>query len=579
MTDTTPFYLKFGRKSANTAVVKFFMSTDTIVMNKAFFLQKRSKGPGMKKKSIHFFYVVSWCILWLSTATCSKKAPVQNKRTNIRPDFFSLTPDPIRDCHIIPRKSTNLSLSEGQKISPEKLKILISAVRKMLPNYLQVRVSSEQIRNPTPDSLRSEIDLYVEDQKLCEGSYRVHFRNGEILLDSRLSDINLPDHPPEFKSVDADPDFILSQLSTTKDINFSSKPKIDATPCLSVIGGQWEQGWTFTLTHPKTLTSQGLMTGQTLKYFEPVQYSLSTELQLYDKNHLSGKEKIVSIHNMQNNGFLCSDDFVTRADAKSIPDQGLYIADSMNPEDLYFQALSSFAYASEAVRHLSASGMTPWYLSQVQLWFTDKMTTPSYIPPVGSAQLPTIILPREGDQLKYFRTDSDVVYHEFGHHLVYKSARDITKNSVFAIHDGLADFLAYALNDDPCLAESLCVDAGSGCTSNQCLRTANNSLTLQSLPPIDTLERYEHYQHAELISGLLWDLKTDQQWNRKQSLSFIVQVIEYLDYSADFNNFSDALIFAEDDLFTGTMACKLRNHLKKRGFQVKPSPQSQCNNH
>src|SRR5690606_2594621 len=108
----------------------------------------------------------------------------------------------------------------------------------------------------------------------------------------------------------------------------------------------------------------------------------------------------------------------------------------------------------------------------------------------------------DGEKLQNLPKDSDVVSHELGHHVIFQSLTS-TKGESLVMHEGLADYFAFARTDDPCLGESIC-PAGSpvGCElESQCLRTADNTYVLN----VDTKSE-EHFK-SQFISGMLWDLR------------------------------------------------------------------------
>ena len=107
----------------------------------------------------------------------------------------------------------------------------------------------------------------------------------------------------------------------------------------------------------------------------------------------------------------------------------------------------------------------------------------------------------DGSILKNLGLDADVVNHELGHHVIYQSI-DYLSGESLVVHEALADFFVFARSKDSCLGESICPeDSGACAVRAQCLRTADNSLRLDS----KNLPLQAHVR-SQFFSGFLWDL-------------------------------------------------------------------------
>ncbi len=116
-----------------------------------------------------------------------------------------------------------------------------------------------------------------------------------------------------------------------------------------------------------------------------------------------------------------------------------------------------------------------------------------YIPaPVG----PKIEIGKGNDVLKNLARDTDVVIHEFGHHVIYQHLKSHS-GEAGVLHEGTADYFAYAISGDPHLGTSIVV-------GGTYLRTAalGSELRYDSAD-----ERKGAHYLGQFWSAVLWDLR------------------------------------------------------------------------
>ena len=174
-----------------------------------------------------------------------------------------------------------------------------------------------------------------------------------------------------------------------------------------------------------------------------------------------------------------------------------------------------------------------------------------YVPP---PQGPSILIGRGGKTLTQLARDSDVVAHEFMHHVIYEfvqAHRD--ESGIF--HEGTADYFAYALNEDPRLAESTVIAGGP-------LRTA----LLPDTARFDSfaLDRSLHVR-GQVWSAMLWELRT------QIGESFDRTVYESLPYLGPDSGFRDAIIgllHADQALNRGIDRCRILEVAVRRGYAM-----------
>jgi hypothetical protein len=78
--------------------------------------------------------------------------------------------------------------------------------------------------------------------------------------------------------------------------------------------------------------------------------------------------------------------------------------------------------------------------------------------PDNAYYLPSVSAPEirigQGEKLKNLSRDIDVVSHEYAHHVIYRYLKE-SKGESGVLHEGTADYFAYAISDDPYLGESV----------------------------------------------------------------------------------------------------------------------------
>lgn len=94
--------------------------------------------------------------------------------------------------------------------------------------------------------------------------------------------------------------------------------------------------------------------------------------------------------------------------------------------------------------------------------------------------------------LRYLGRDSDVVLHEFGHHIMYRSVQANGRESI-SLHEGFSDYFTYAITGNNSLAESV--------KSGGPLRSGNKEGVLS-----DYKQKPAHLL-GEYWSSVLWELR------------------------------------------------------------------------
>ena len=174
----------------------------------------------------------------------------------------------------------------------------------------------------------------------------------------------------------------------------------------------------------------------------------------------------------------------------------------------------------------------------------------------------------DGEELRNLVSDSDVVSHEFGHHVIYKTLRKVDGESL-VLHEGLADFFAFSRTQDGCLGESICPMGSSACIlEGQCLRTSINTLKYQDevwKQWAGSRNRLGHL-HGQLISGMLWDLAKSGDVPVTVLPKLVLSGIGYFHQSSGFRDLMLGLFTADKELYASAYGAKIKAAAEARGL-------------
>lgn len=191
----------------------------------------------------------------------------------------------------------------------------------------------------------------------------------------------------------------------------------------------------------------------------------------------------------------------------------------------------------------------------------------------------------DGDILQNLSLDSDVVAHEIGHHMIFRSItstkyddNSTIKNHSGALHEGMADFFAYARSGDSCLGESICPAGSSLCIIPTCLRTAALSTTDWNYESSFYKSQPDAGVHIKgmLVAATLWDAMK-AGGNNLEFAKLTLNSIDYLKSPA--SSYSDlfiALVSSDQELFAGKYCPAIFASAKARGLGTLAAAAGSC---
>ena len=273
------------------------------------------------------------------------------------------------------------------------------------------------------------------------------------------------------------------------------------------------------------------------------------------ENSLEETTELVDINNIQSQQGLLdgahfrvygADEFAPRATAAG------KVFDYLPEEELLFDQVQAYYTLERA--HSFFSQFFSLKNDETLMVFTHSFpeNNAMYVP--GDSAMPGAIFLGTDDQvyMTNLNRDSDVLIHEYSHHIIYKFLT-ATWGESLTLHERTADFFAFVLSQDPYLAETLLPGKGF-------LRTAelNENRKYDS----ESMSRGSH-QLGEFWSSLLWEF---YQELGSDALTIIASSIHFWNERAQIADAILALTLADGNHFNGQNRCTILELAAKKGF-------------
>jgi len=274
-------------------------------------------------------------------------------------------------------------------------------------------------------------------------------------------------------------------------------------------------------------------------------------------------------------GTLRNDYFITGFGDDTVRNTAPFDADQSNAR--HFDEQSSFAHVNRQFQFVSQFGYV-WKGPKPMMVLTSfsgaGQGNAQYMPFDGKSGPFIIIGPDYPGMLTNLAIDSDVVSHEFGHHVVFGSVTVVPKGSEsIVVHEGLADAMTFYASGDYCLAESICPATTPKPASQepcflpkQCLRTAENRM--KYLDPSYMSNSSKAHIRGQVISGLFADLKIGGAIPSDNLNKLLVATVTYLPRQATVKSVVVALLDADFALFGQQYSSIIKNAASSRAMGV-----------
>jgi hypothetical protein len=425
---------------------------------------------------------------------------------------------------------------------------------------------------------------------LCDFSVTAHTRTGSdpIILGK------IPGFQPVLRTLTAE-DFPTVQGTVDRIVweigQGSQGMKVtQVSRCLKTVDGQWVTALKVALTAgglPYTAVADDTNVFDLNGLF----FSVSGTVSAYKKNAVDGLKGSFTV-DLVGDSHLTSSQLTTTTGAIS----------RATAADHQFNYTASDPEFAEANAFAHVNSIVDWFKGLGYKWITPVLTirTREDIPVPGGASKDNALYVPSGFQplsgapnsgpviavadgsgsiLRDLPTDSDVVTHEFGHHVLFKKLKSTTVaeardgsitnlNHSAILHEGLADFFTFAYTGDACLAESICPPNTTACVvmtaQKQCLRSGSNDLIYDS-DAYWNLGKAVHLK-GQLVSATMWDIRNRPGVSADDFTKIAYASVDFLLATSSYTDWLVALMSADKDLFDGKYGCDIVDAAKKRGF-------------
>lgn len=341
--------------------------------------------------------------------------------------------------------------------------------------------------------------------------------------------------------------------------------------CLYPVAGELAPAWKIIVTSGKWpfityVGESGLIEGDSLAF------DVAAQIRAYQSNSRDpdpNKKALINFTvEVSGDGTLTNDYFVTAFGNGATRNQAPFDADQTNPD--HFNEQSTFAHVNRQFQFVSQNGYVwkgPKPIKVFTSYPSSKPSNAQYVPFNGSTGPLIIIGPGKTGELTNLATDSDVVSHEFGHHVVYGSVTEVPAGSEsLVIHEGLADALTFFASGDYCLGESICPypdDPKKLCqVPGQCLRTANISIKYRDSAYLAS----GPHVRGQVVSGMFADLKKSGKIPAENLHKLLIAAITYLPKEASIKSLIVAVLDADFTLYNQQYSSIIKEAAVARGM-------------
>lgn len=429
---------------------------------------------------------------------------------------------------------------------------------------------SRQDSNESTDTLHRHYIIECQGLPVEEFSLGLHFhRNVLVLVDGRL---------PTEEVAGSMEDFVVDPGASSPDSWLSSPSEglsltSDSEAILVIRRGKIVQAWrSFVHDEKRRSTDELIIDASTNEIIRRVPVDFPIEGYVFEKNPFEKHPSLKELTELNETGHLDGSYFTvygaSDSDPRAYAASGIFeyspsaenSADFFDQVQSYYTATRALSWFQLNVGHKTESDSLRIFVDTM----VDGDPNNAKFSPKGQDGRPEVLLARgDGVVMKNLSRDSDVLIHEFSHSIIYRYLQS-RYGETGLLHEGYADYFAYAINGDPNLGESIRPDAPY-------LRTALLPSDVRFDDP--SISQSVHYQ-GQLWSAVLWEIRA------KIGPKFDISVYESLRYlspssglrdalfgllSADRDNFPLAVDAAEYDVF-GTNKCAILKIAIDRGL-------------
>ena len=184
----------------------------------------------------------------------------------------------------------------------------------------------------------------------------------------------------------------------------------------------------------------------------------------------------------------------------------------------------------------------------------------------------------KGDQkyLTDLRIDKEPIQHEVGHHVFYRTVKNMSGDSLI-LHEAVADIFVMYQTKNSCIAEFVCKIPSPCMEKGKCLRTGDNRYTLDTIEKIfpskktkdkktgKIITTNQEHKRSQLISGMISDI--GQKIGFEKAGDILYKAITFLPRDCDYSDLLFGFFKAEDLLYKKKNCSDIKEIVKERGFE------------
>ena len=527
------------------------------------------KGKGVARNGLHLLVMLLSCVASELAAESF--------------DYFPRTLDEIEGlAPFDPESLLTQASAEAVPANKEILQLSQSSldihVRDLLGMHLHpaIEVQSTSVKTGltlTAPRALSSFNFYIDNIKFCDYQVKASSIAGfaPFVIGKAPNVLDVSEYT-QGEWPDLDSALALVQASAESEYKVSGFTLAAKDQCFKVDHQMLRPAWRLTLRTGENLLYVGTADEQKVYDLAPEFCEIDGSAKIYRRNIGDKVKQSYPLKNLDGSGNLTNDFFKTQLYGST--SQSARAQSSSNVFD-FSDASSQF---QETSLFTNANRMHSWYVDQgydfgshfpdgivpITIWVhavINGSVNNALYQPESNGGGDIFITDGDGVILQNLATDSDVVMHEFSHHLIYRSITNIGNHESLVIHEGLADTFAMVHSGDPCLGETICPQNSPLCVTDTCLRSADNSYKFgdADLPT-------EAHQESQFISGMFWDLKTIDGVSSAQLIQLVLAAIDHLPSSADFGNLIAALLVTDLTQTKGANCVKIYKRAIARGL-------------
>ncbi|MEZ4742607.1 MAG: hypothetical protein R3B45_09195 [Bdellovibrionota bacterium] len=430
-------------------------------------------------------------------------------------------------------------------------------------------LSLTKFRNTPVSHETIELEFKVKNIPICGFQIKAHhLMSGNQVIMGNFPQVETDEPPPESdwprlnESYETILDNLYRQGLKTEKAKITKKEK-----CYSIIEENLVPTWQIWLT-VNSIPFRAIADTYEVIDIQMLAFDVKGTATVYDTNPKNGQLKSYEIE-LSGDSYLTNEFFTT--DTATIPraksDTNEF---NYDVDDKKFQETSAFVHAALMFEYFRSLGYE-WHGNKpmdlrIHAIPGSSENNAQYLPSDGTPESHPAIAIGDGDGviLQNLSVDSDVIAHEFSHHVIFKTLTE-TRGESLVLHEGLADFFANSRTGDDCLGESICPANSDACWSKgECLRSAANEITYKGT----TYNSIEAHQKGQLISGYLRDLREKGGVPAENVTSTVFASLDLLVKNSEIKDFILSLFITEQEKFSGQYCQTMYDIAVDRGFST-----------